>query len=75
MVCSGEARVEFMRTHISRRAIRDNSEDEMEAFVRWVGRRPHHTEAMIHVVYALAEGEADWESESSGEEPSDNEDD
>lgn len=44
----------FMRTHVSRRAIRDDSGDEMEAFVRWVGRQPLHTNPKINVVYDIA---------------------
>ncbi|KAF9458011.1 hypothetical protein BDZ94DRAFT_1292213 [Collybia nuda] len=57
-----ESRVQFLKTHISKRAIRDGSaEDEMEGFLRWVGRKPHHAEVMIQVLYSLAQGSADMD--------------
>ncbi|KAF9458022.1 hypothetical protein BDZ94DRAFT_1227060 [Collybia nuda] len=45
----------YMRTHISRCAIRENSPaDKLDVFVRWVGRQPRHYNTDIHVLYSVA---------------------
>lgn len=55
MYADRDRRGVYMTTHISRRAIRENfPAEEMDAFVRWVGREPRHDETDINVLYNVA---------------------
>ncbi|KZV86229.1 hypothetical protein EXIGLDRAFT_653432 [Exidia glandulosa HHB12029] len=63
-----EHSIQIFKTHLSRRVIRTSTEDEMEAFVRWVGRKPFHDETKLNAAFKM------WEmggSKSSGEESED----
>jgi hypothetical protein len=49
----------ILRTNLSRRAIRTNVQDEMESFVRWVGRVPYHEETKFNAHYQIEDGNLD----------------
>lgn len=63
--------INTLKTNLSRRAIRTSTEDEMDAFVRWVGRKPYHSETKLNAVWQMEEmgdgGEGGF-SEDDGEE-------
>ncbi|KAF9047073.1 hypothetical protein BDZ89DRAFT_1058134 [Hymenopellis radicata] len=48
-----EERDSHVMTQISKRAIRTNVQEEMEAFVIWAGRQPYHTSAKINAHYLV----------------------
>jgi hypothetical protein len=47
----------ILKTNLSRRSIRTTVDDEMESFVRWVGRVPYHENTKLNAMYALGEME------------------
>ena len=47
--------MKLLKTNISRRAIRTTVEDETEAFVRWVARKPYHESTKLPAMYVLNE--------------------
>ncbi|KZV86223.1 hypothetical protein EXIGLDRAFT_622192, partial [Exidia glandulosa HHB12029] len=63
--------INTLKTNLSRRAIRTSTEDEMDAFVRWVGRKPYHSETKLNAVWQMEEmgdgGDGGF-SEDDGEE-------
>ena len=67
MIAEPDRRLDMLRTNISRRAIRTSEEDEMAAFVRWVGRRPYHESTVVNGLYWLGgEDMFDDEDEEGG---------
>ncbi|KAJ7578019.1 hypothetical protein C8J56DRAFT_364210 [Mycena floridula] len=57
-----EARTAMLTTQISKRAIRTTVADELDAFVRWVGRKPYHEGTTLQAHYCLGwEGDDDEE--------------
>ncbi|KAJ6546431.1 hypothetical protein DFH09DRAFT_1171031 [Mycena vulgaris] len=57
MIVEEESRRNFLMTNISKRAIRTTVEDEQEAFVRWVTRKPYHEETKLNAMWSFEEGE------------------
>lgn len=53
--CPRDYRFEFLMTSISKRAVRTTVEDEMEAFVRWVGREPYLLNTKLPAIFQLLE--------------------
>lgn len=48
---------DILKTNLSRRAIRLDVQDEMESFVRWVGRVPYHEDTNLNAMYAYNDDE------------------
>jgi hypothetical protein len=63
---------DILRTNISRRAIRTSVQDEIEAFVRWVGRIPYHESTRLAAHYYY--GEVSTHDEVDDDEAYDEED-
>ncbi|KDQ15211.1 hypothetical protein BOTBODRAFT_174059 [Botryobasidium botryosum FD-172 SS1] len=55
LIAEMERRVEYLKTNISRRAIRTSVDEEMEAFVRWVGKQPWHLSTKLNAMYEINE--------------------
>ncbi|KAK0225165.1 hypothetical protein EDD85DRAFT_980515 [Armillaria nabsnona] len=50
-----EERIYHVMEQISKRAIRTSVEEEMEAFVIWVGRKPYHLDSKINAHFIVAD--------------------
>ncbi|KAK0474905.1 hypothetical protein IW261DRAFT_1497676 [Armillaria novae-zelandiae] len=50
-----EERIYHVMEQISKRAIRTSVEEEMEAFVIWVGRKPYHLDSKIHAHFVVVD--------------------
>ncbi|KAK0185798.1 hypothetical protein F5146DRAFT_1163287 [Armillaria mellea] len=50
-----EERIYHVMEQISKRAIRTSVEEEMEAFVIWVGRKPYHLDSKINAHFIAAD--------------------
>lgn len=78
-----EDRIFHVMAQISKRAIRTSVEEEMEAFIIWVGRKPYHTLPKINAHYLVEDmvglyidhGASDEEEEEDDDDNEDDDDD
>ncbi|KAJ3837544.1 hypothetical protein F5878DRAFT_622155 [Lentinula raphanica] len=57
-----EGRIDYLKTNISKRAIRTSEKDECHAFVRWVGREPYQDTTDLNGIFWLGgyRNNGDW---------------